>query len=96
MRKRMISPEINKINLKTRSKIGLRDRHCKKCNKPAIFIKYYDSRKTFYLLPFEETKYGTLIAFEVDHIYPKIKGGKTVESNLQLLCRKCNRGKGGR
>lgn len=31
---------------------------------------------------------------EVDHILPVSKGGKTVESNLQTLCRECNRGKG--
>ena len=34
------------------------------------------------------------IRFEIDHIVPEFIGGKTVESNLQLACRKCNRGKG--
>ena len=30
---------------------------------------------------------------EIDHIKPVSKGGKTVESNLQVLCRSCNRSK---
>jgi hypothetical protein len=30
---------------------------------------------------------------EIDHIVPVSKGGKTEESNLQTLCRTCNRGK---
>lgn len=30
----------------------------------------------------------------VDHIVPVSKGGKTVESNLQILCERCNLGKG--
>ena len=32
--------------------------------------------------------------FQVDHIVPMSKGGKTVIGNLQLLCRKCNGIKG--
>jgi len=31
------------------------------------------------------------INLEMDHIVPVSKGGKTVESNLQTLCRRCNR-----
>lgn len=31
---------------------------------------------------------------EVDHIVPVSKGGNTTYSNLQTLCRECNRGKG--
>ena len=34
------------------------------------------------------------IELEVDHIVPISKGGNTVYSNLQTLCRDCNRGKG--
>lgn len=30
---------------------------------------------------------------EIDHIVPISKGGKTVFSNLQVLCFRCNRGK---
>ena len=28
--------------------------------------------------------------WEIDHIVPVSKGGKTIESNLQVLCSKCN------
>ena len=34
------------------------------------------------------------LKLEVDHIVPISKGGKTDPSNLQTLCRKCNRSKG--
>ena len=36
-----------------------------------------------------------LASFEVDHIVPVIQGGHSDPSNLQLLCRPCNRSKGG-
>ena len=34
------------------------------------------------------------VELEVDHIVPLSKGGATIHSNLQTLCRDCNRGKG--
>jgi ribosomal protein S14 len=34
---------------------------------------------------------GRSINLEMDHIVPISKGGKTEESNLQTLCRRCNR-----
>ena len=38
--------------------------------------------------PFEE--------MEGDHIIPWWRGGKTILSNLQMICKKCNNGKGGK
>jgi hypothetical protein len=35
----------------------------------------------------------TAVNLEVDHIIPVSKGGKTEDSNLQTLCRRCNRHK---
>lgn len=37
---------------------------------------------------------GAKNCLEIDHIIPKSKGGLTIESNLQVLCGDCNRGKG--
>ena len=34
------------------------------------------------------------VFFQVDHINPMNNGGKSVPENLQILCRKCNGGKG--
>lgn len=34
------------------------------------------------------------VPFQVDHIVPMNKGGKSVPENLQILCRKCNGDKG--
>lgn len=41
----------------------------------------------------EEFDFGLM---EGDHITPWCKGGRTVESNCQMLCRECNRRKGGK
>ena len=30
------------------------------------------------------------VGLQIDHIIPVAKGGKTVPSNLQVLCSKCN------
>lgn len=34
------------------------------------------------------------VFFQVDHIIPMNKGGRSIPENLQILCRKCNGGKG--
>ena len=34
------------------------------------------------------------VGLHIDHIIPVAKGGKTVPSNLQVLCSKCNGNKG--
>lgn len=37
---------------------------------------------------------GSRVLFQVDHIIPMNKGGKSIPENLQILCRKCNGIKG--
>lgn len=34
------------------------------------------------------------VGLQIDHIVPVARGGKTVESNLQVLCSRCNGSKG--
>lgn len=36
------------------------------------------------------------VGLQIDHIIPIAKGGKTISSNLQVLCSKCNGSKGKR
>lgn len=42
---------------------------------------------------YAQNQYGHFVLMTMDHIVPKSKGGKTEESNIQLLCTKCNQKK---
>lgn len=39
---------------------------------------------------------GDDVKYEVDHIYPRVLGGDNRVENLQVLCTRCNKSKGGR
>ena len=41
-------------------------------------------------------KSGSIKEMEADHTVPYSKGGRTTYSNLQIICRPCNRSKGNR
>ena len=78
-----------------KKKITERDNHtCQVCGKVGL-----QSESSSYA--FEYKGYvdwdGTMpkpVRFEIDHIVPEFLGGETIESNLQLACRGCNRRKG--
>ena len=39
-------------------------------------------------------RWTTFTALEMDHVIPEFLGGSSDPSNIQLLCRRCNRSKG--
>ena len=41
-------------------------------------------------------EHHTFEEMDGDHIIPWWRGGKTTLDNLQMLCNKCNKGKGGK
>jgi 5-methylcytosine-specific restriction endonuclease McrA len=43
----------------------------------------------------ESAKCGSREYLEYDHIVPLSKGGSNTARNVELLCEKCNRSKGG-
>jgi 5-methylcytosine-specific restriction endonuclease McrA len=63
---------------------------CQYCGKKGKPSNHYKPKAI------EIDEFGRIISFEIDHIIPEFKGGKTVLNNLILACRKCNRSKGDR
>lgn len=57
------------------------------------FIQSKDNQG-FYHCSLCDTTDKSRIYFQVDHIIPFNKGGKSISSNLQILCRQCNGNKG--
>jgi hypothetical protein len=55
-------------------------------------LQEYRKRKKSLIKKYgEKCKYcGCTSMLQVDHIFPKLYGGKTVMKNLQLLCHTCN------
>ena len=77
------------IKIHLRRAVLARDKGvCQYCGKQGESGHYPD--KVFEIIK------GKEVAFEIDHIVPEAKGGKTIIDNLQLACRKCNRSKGWR
>jgi hypothetical protein len=73
----------------------LLDRHTK-TNKRSTYINKNIVKSV--LLKYKHTCFycGSKEKLEIDHIIPVVKGGKNIYSNLQVLCRTCNRKKGGK
>jgi len=72
---------------------------CQICGKVGEYINYYGKP---YVCEWVKQNYNfdsvidVRVSFEFDHIIPKALGGTHSLHNLQLLCRRCNRSKGGR
>jgi 5-methylcytosine-specific restriction endonuclease McrA len=49
-----------------------------------------NTRRRIFALNSKCLNCGTTINLQIDHIYPKSKGGSDVFGNLQVLCSKCN------
>jgi predicted nucleic acid-binding Zn ribbon protein len=58
-----------------------------------IFAKVTDA-EGYITCPRCKLRSKSAIRFQIDHIEPMAKGGKTVPDNLQVLCRTCNGKKG--
>lgn len=76
---------------------------CCGCGKPgfvekqttrAVLVEKYVYKK--WLNEYDGTFIFAHRTMEFDHIIPLNKGGKTTVDNLQILCRRCNRSKGGK
>jgi len=63
------------------------DKCCTSCGCEMVFPKYIDSTNI------DKDYWRKDDAAQVDHIYPKSKGGKAELWNAQILCRKCNNNK---
>ena len=78
------------IPSKLKSQVVLRDKGiCQICGKQGEIVDLGWEIKTY-----ENRHHSYRCTFEIDHIIPESKGGKTTLDNLQLLCRHCNRSKG--
>ena len=81
-----------KIPYHIKREIHIRDKFtCQLCGKKG-------EQDSFFAYEYKVSVYDkrvlSAIRFEIDHILPEFLGGKTEKDNLQLTCRKCNRGKG--
>lgn len=76
---------------------SLRCVSCGKVGNLCSVTEMYDVKSnltTYHFNLYHENYKRKLTLFTKDHIIPKSKGGKTHESNLQTMCKRCNTLKG--
>lgn len=90
-----------KISDKTRNDVIVRDDFsCRYCGKRSLYVKRLGPHihNVYMKSPAYHTKslyeFYDPEPFDIDHIIPLVSGGSSLEANLALSCRSCNRSKG--
>ena len=80
-----------------RYKVFQDNRVCVNCGLEGSFLaieKFSEDIKKYHINMYGVNKHGHEVLMTKDHIIPKSKGGKNIQSNYQTMCTKCNIGKG--
>jgi len=83
----LIKKKISKKALEMYSDIPVDDKRASLSDEVKLFVWNRDGGKC--------VKCGSTEKLEFDHVIPFSKGGSNTARNIQLLCEKCNRSKGG-
>ena len=80
----VVVPKANPLTPSERRRIYERDKMtCRECLAPVRVGGLYDS-------PFSDKP----LCGQIDHIFPRSRGGQNDDGNLRVLCKSCNASKG--